>query len=277
MDITRKRIINPQRYLYALHPGDKFYIAVPLAEEDYPRLQFYGLLPDSPARIPIPRRAATTLNANGKWKVLRDLPKEKRSFEHDYHIVDWHGNVQAAGKAGKKFIPVSFPDGRTGFLKHDECRELSEWASTPVNMNKIIQTAKGMMGTTYLWGGTSVKSADCSGFVKTAYFSAGIILSRDASQQALTGDIMPAEQWDECQTGDLLFFGNAPGKVSHVALYLNDGKYIHSSGQVKINSIDSADTDYYAIPLLGISRVVNKIGTPGITAVKRHPWYFEQK
>lgn len=101
--------------------------------------------------------------------------------------------LQAAGKAGKKFIPVSFPDGRTGFLKHDECRELSEWASTPVNMNKIIQTAKGMMGTTYLWGGTSVKSADCSGFVKTAYFSAGIILSRDASQQALTGDIMPAE------------------------------------------------------------------------------------
>ena len=185
--------------------------------------------------------------------------------------------LQAAGKAGKKFIPVSFPDGRTGFLKHDECRELSEWASTPVNMNKIIQTAEGMMGTTYLWGGTSVKSADCSGFVKTAYFSAGIILSRDASQQALTGDIMPAEQWDECQTGDLLFFGNAPGKVSHVALYLNDGKYIHSSGQVKINSIDSADTDYYAIPLLGISRVVNKIGTPGITAVKRHPWYFEQK
>ena len=92
MDITRKRIINPQRYLYALHPGDKFYIAVPLAEEDYPRLQFYGLLPDSPARIPIPWRAATTLNANGKWKVLRDLPKEKRSFEHDYHIVDWHGN-----------------------------------------------------------------------------------------------------------------------------------------------------------------------------------------
>lgn len=180
-------------------------------------------------------------------------------------------------KGGKKFIPVSFPDGRTGFLKHDECRELSEWASAPVNMNKIIQTAKGMMGTTYLWGGTSVKSADCSGFVKTAYFSAGIILSRDASQQALTGDIMPAEQWDECQTGDLLFFGNAPGKVSHVALYLNDGKYIHSSGQVKINSIDARDTDYYAIPLLGISRIVNKIGTPGITAVKRHPWYFEQK
>lgn len=77
MDITRKRIINPQRYLYALHPGDKFYIAVPLAEEDYPRLQFYGLLPDSPARIPIPRRAATTLNANGKWKRSSEICRKR--------------------------------------------------------------------------------------------------------------------------------------------------------------------------------------------------------
>ena len=78
MTITRRRIINPQRYLYALHPGDKFYIAVPLEMEDYPRLQSYGLLPESPARIPIPQKAATKMNANGKWKIRKDLPKEER-------------------------------------------------------------------------------------------------------------------------------------------------------------------------------------------------------
>ena len=92
MQIRAKRIINPQRYLYALHSGDKFYIAVPLKEEeDYPRLQIYGLLSEAPARITIPRGAASRMNANGKWKVLKDLPKEERFFEHDYHIVDWHG------------------------------------------------------------------------------------------------------------------------------------------------------------------------------------------
>ena len=91
MTITRRRIINPQRYLYALHSGDKFYIAVPLEMEDYPRLQSYGLLPESPARIPIPQKAATKMNANGKWKIRKDLPKEECFFEHDYHIVDWHG------------------------------------------------------------------------------------------------------------------------------------------------------------------------------------------
>lgn len=91
MNITHRRIINPQRYLYTLHPGDRFYIAVPLEQEDYARLQFYGILPDAPARIPIPRRSATRVNANGKWKILKDLPKEERFFERDYHVVDWHG------------------------------------------------------------------------------------------------------------------------------------------------------------------------------------------
>lgn len=91
MQIRTKRIINPQRYLYALQPSDKFYIAVPLEAEDDLRLQFYGLFPGAPARIPIPRRSATRMNANGRWKLLKDLPKEERFFEHDYHVVDWHG------------------------------------------------------------------------------------------------------------------------------------------------------------------------------------------
>lgn len=91
MTIIRRRIINPQRYLYALRSGEKFYIAVPLEEEDYAHLQFYGLLPDSTARIPIPWKTATTLNANGKWKVLRNLPKEERSYQQAYHVIDWFG------------------------------------------------------------------------------------------------------------------------------------------------------------------------------------------
>lgn len=92
MIIRKNNIINPFRNLYGLHPGDRFYIAAPLEEKDYLRLQFYGIFPDSPARIPIPRGTATKRNANGEWKVLKDLPKKIRSFEHDYHIVDWHGD-----------------------------------------------------------------------------------------------------------------------------------------------------------------------------------------
>lgn len=92
MNIIRTRINNPQRYLYALHRGDKFYVAATLSAEDISRLRRYGITPDGIARIPVPNRSATQLNAEGKWIRLRNLPKEIRLFVHAYHLVDWHGN-----------------------------------------------------------------------------------------------------------------------------------------------------------------------------------------
>ena len=90
--IIKKCIRNPRRYLYALHHGDKFYVAATLSDEDILRLRRYGISPDKTARIPVPHRSATQLNAEGKWILLRDLPKKIRQFVHAYHLVDWHGN-----------------------------------------------------------------------------------------------------------------------------------------------------------------------------------------
>ncbi|NCB26701.1 MAG: hypothetical protein EOM62_14710 [Bacteroidia bacterium] len=92
MRIQQSKIRNPQLYLYELSPGDSFYIATPIAPEDSTRLQLYGFQVEGQPRVPIPRRNATTLNADGRWMLRKDLPKEPRSFEHEYHIVDWHGN-----------------------------------------------------------------------------------------------------------------------------------------------------------------------------------------
>ena len=62
LNISKVRIINPQRYLHALHPEAQFYIAVPVAEEDLRLLMQYGINAGQPPRIPIPRRSATCLN-----------------------------------------------------------------------------------------------------------------------------------------------------------------------------------------------------------------------
>ena len=91
MKIIRKNIRTPQRYLFALHPGDKFYVAAPLSDEDLQKLRPYGIAPGKPARIPIARRSATKYNADGKWILLKDLPKEERTFAHSYHLKDWQG------------------------------------------------------------------------------------------------------------------------------------------------------------------------------------------
>jgi len=89
--IRKKRIKNPQRYLYMLQPEDKFYIAVQLEREDYSRLEEYGLRPNALPRIPRPRHTVTKMNADGLWKPIKSLPKEVRAIEHDFHIIDWHG------------------------------------------------------------------------------------------------------------------------------------------------------------------------------------------
>ncbi|MFQ8827118.1 MAG: NlpC/P60 family protein [Alistipes sp.] len=76
--------------------------------------------------------------------------------------------------------------------------------------------------------------------------------------------------------GDLIFFGNpASGRVTHVAMYLGEGRFIHSAGRVKINSLDPSADDYLPMSCLSISRIGTRIGTPGITAVRSHPWYFD--
>ena len=124
------------------------------------------------------------------------------------------------------------------------------------------------------WGGTSTKVTDCSGLSKVSYFANGIILQRDASQQALTGLKIKGEDWQVAKLGDLLFFGNSEtGRVTHVGIYLRDGKFIHCSGQVKINSLDPSAPDYL-YSALSISRIDGQVGTTGITSVAKHPWYF---
>ena len=187
------------------------------------------------------------------------------------------GNILEYKAAQGKWIKLATPDGRTGWVEAADVAELSQWSRQPFSAAQIEKTARRMMGSGYLWGGTTTKVTDCSGLTKVSYLSNGIILQRDASQQALTGRIMKrGTDWRQYETGDLLFFGNEKtGRVTHVGLYLRDGKYIHCSGQVKINSLIPTASDYpYLYSPLSATRINGMVGTKGIVAMKNHPWYF---
>lgn len=172
-------------------------------------------------------------------------------------------------------IEVTLPDGRKGWLNSKDLNNIEEWANQKFDANKILDIAYSMMGVPYLWGGMSTKSLDCSGLARVCYFSNGIILMRDASQQALTGKRIEAKDWASCQAGDLLFFGNAKTrKVTHVAIYDNNGTYIHSSGRVKRNSVDPKSSEYLTTPFLHAVRINGNEGTNGIIRVINHSWYF---
>lgn len=187
------------------------------------------------------------------------------------------GNILELKAEAGKWLKVATPDGRNGWVDAADVAELSQWSQQGFSAAQIEKTARRMMGSSYLWGGTTTKVTDCSGLTKVSYLNNGIILQRDASQQALTGKIFKrGTDWHQFETGDLLFFGNEKtGRVTHVGIYLRDGKYIHCSGQVKINSLDPKASDYpYLYSPLSASRIKGMVGTRGITALKNHPWYF---
>jgi cell wall-associated NlpC family hydrolase len=131
-----------------------------------------------------------------------------------------------------------------------------------------------MMGSPYLWGGASSKASDCSGFVKLVFYTQGIILARDASQQARCGEPVDFSDRNNLRPGDLLFFGSSLQRVTHMGIYLGNGDFIHSSGMVRINSIDPGDPKFVpARNTVAARRIINSLGTEGIVRVKDHPWY----
>ncbi len=150
-----------------------------------------------------------------------------------------------------EFYYVQYPDGRTAYVNKTDARPYAEWlASLTISEDKLVSAAKRMMGLPYLWGGTSYKGVDCSGFTKTIYLLNGWVLPRDASQQVHSGNLVDTDNgFDKLRPGDLLFFGTRAGentteKVTHVGMWIGNGEFIHASGKVRVSSMDVGAPNY---------------------------------
>lgn len=108
--------------------------------------------------------------------------------------------------------------------------------SLPFVSENIIDHVALYHQTPYAWGGKSIFGIDCSGFCQQVYRFFGKKLPRDASQQALVGEMVGF--LEEVRCGDLAFFENEEGTITHVGLLLNNKEIIHASGKVRIDDID---------------------------------------
>jgi gamma-D-glutamyl-L-lysine dipeptidyl-peptidase len=161
------------------------------------------------------------------------------------------GNIVALVAETEFSYEVELPDGRRGFVPKNTMLYFEEWiASRELSDDNLIRTAKNMMGVPYLWGGTSPKGVDCSGFTKTIYFLNGMIIPRDASQQVREGEEIDTDKnWDKLEVGDLLFFGSPATsdqseRVIHVGMWIGNESFIHSRGRVRISSFNPEDPNY---------------------------------
>lgn len=200
------------------------------------------------------------------------------------HISDLvAGNFLKLVDEKDNFYKVNYPDGREAYVSKNEAKQLNDWYSSlhPTG-ETILNTAYRFMGVPYLWGGTSSKGMDCSGFTKTVYFLNGIILKRDASQQVYTGDLVEIKDgWENLQPGDLLFFGskakdNKKERITHVGIYIGDGDFIHDAGRVRINSFNK-NKSYYSPyrdnMFIRAKRILTSVGKNGIEKILDNSFY----
>lgn len=205
---------------------------------------------------------------------------------------------QKISKKGK-WVEVMLPDGRKGWTPAADLTQFAQWAiKQQVTADRIVDTAMQFEGTPYLWGGASSKGLDCSGLVRLTFFMNGHLLPRNASQQVNYGrevimdcnhSITPdSEMFHQemttrikyLQPGDLVFFGT-PGnlirkeKITHVGIYIGNGKIIHASHKVRINSLIPGEKDYYenSYRLLKARRYIGWQGQ-GMLPVIQSPAYF---
>ena len=182
-----------------------------------------------------------------------------------------------------KWTEVMLPSGRKGHVPTKELKPHYGFMSIAQGegdagsidahtTEAIIAQAEKLLGSPYLWGGMSAKGVDCSGLVRISHIMNGILLPRNASQQINCGDRVPmpvnprfrddrsdAQAFKEemlarvqnLRRGDLVFFGtpaSEPGKkprITHVGIYLGEGRIIHSSHMVRFNSLIPGEADYY--------------------------------
>jgi hypothetical protein len=128
---------------------------------------------------------------------------------------------------GNAIFVVELPENRKS-LKHPTHTE---------HQNSLLQFASGYLRAPYLWGGKTPAGIDCSALVQLVFKSVNISLPRDASQQVNCGiQVDFATEW---QVGDVAFFDNEEGTITHVGIISSKDKILHASGFVRIDNLDS--------------------------------------
>lgn len=157
-------------------------------------------------------------------------------------VVGTHLKIESCKIRGWRVAVL--PDGKSGFIKSKSVEAIPR--RRRVSRERLAATGLRFLGIPYLWGGNTPKGFDCSGLIQRVFSLNGALLPRDSDLQARYGRLKPAGDPDALQTGDLLFFGKSEHHITHVAMMLPDGLFLHAYGQVRVGSMDPAHRLYEA-------------------------------
>lgn len=183
----------------------------------------------------------TDTDANTTWQVNTTYPFLTIQTDSGNLFVPAGGNIP---------VTTPFQIGTTSYTNLQE--------QFTYNQTHISQIANQYLHVPYLWGGKTPFGIDCSGFTQMVFKQCGLGLLRDAYQQAEQG--IAVDFVEETQPGDLAFFDNLEGRITHVGIMLANQQIIHASGKVRIDVLDhygimNHDTGQYSHKLRIIKRL----------------------
>jgi cell wall-associated NlpC family hydrolase len=119
--------------------------------------------------------------------------------------------------------------------------------------DELVATALALKGAPYRHGGTGPDGFDCSGFIQYVFARHGVALPREVREQFRAGD---AVDRDALATGDLLFFATDGSAVSHVAILVGDGEFVHAPSERGVVRVEHLATRYWSRRFVGARRVL---------------------
>jgi cell wall-associated NlpC family hydrolase len=174
------------------------------------------------------------------------------STNYDIIHVLWQGNrVKVIGEANG-WYKIQLSDGRVGWLSGEYV--LIDYRQQKIDI--VVNSAKSLLGTPYVWGGESLQEGgfDCSGFTQYVYAKAGYTLNRISSEQAKQGSYVSRQY---LQPGDLIFYSfEGTSNINHVGIYIGGGKMIHSPKTGDVVKTTDITTAYWETRFVTARRII---------------------
>ena len=177
-----------------------------------------------------------SLQNKNNWYWIKDRLTSIRLMDSSEVLISF-GSLLPCFDSGKSFYTI-FPNGEKGSLNKKSVLQYKANHS----LENIITYSMKLIGTPYLWGGKSSYGYDCSGLIQIIYNIAGYKFPRDCSMQ-IKSNLLKEISKDYIKKGDLVYFSNEDS-INHVGVFINENKFLHSSGHIKINSINKNDIDF---------------------------------
>lgn len=204
------------------------------------------------------RSASTAVSLNTSGVVTASRLNMRTGPSTGYSIIHvlWQGNrVKVIGQSNGWYM-INLSDGRSGWVSGAYIKLDAQVDTRQQKIDTVIAAAKSLLGTPYVWGGKSLADGgfDCSGFTQYVYGKAGVTLNRISVDQATQGTTVARAN---LQPGDMVFYSLAgDGRISHVGIYIGDGKMIHSPKTGDVVKVTDITTLYWQGKFVTARRVI---------------------